>query len=203
MMIVTVPATEHCIIKWSLLINPIRVTESRQFDGGDLMQSLQYINFDWLNYFWIPRPAWLREKAAAALPQSSVWPDAPELAIPDLPALLGNSIDLWLGYAMAHTPARRYAIIQFIDVTDHRLSPINDEGLGSHPYAKAGLQWYTFNEISGSRETIKWSALQARHWVVTFKDNTLDVLAGDAKVVARDVESRSPMSALIDYLRSN
>lgn len=159
MIIVTVPAIEHYIMRRSLAINPIRVTESRQVDGADLMQPLQYVNFDWLNYFWIPRPAWLREKAAVASPQSSVWPDAPELAIPDLPALLGNSIDLWLGYAMAHTPARRYAIVQFTDVIDHRLSPINDEGLGSHPYAKAGLQWYTFNEITGSRETITVSGL--------------------------------------------
>ena len=187
-------------MKWNMAINPLRVTECRQADGAALRKSLQYVNFDWLTYFRIPRPAWLREKAAVTSPQSSVWPDAPELAIPDLPALFCDSIDLWLAYAMAHTPQRRYAIVQFIDVIDHRLSPINDEGLGSHPYATFGLQFYAFNEITGSREAIKWSALQARHWVVTFKDNALDVVAGGAKVVARDVDAGSPMSALIGYL---
>lgn len=137
-----------------------------------------------------------------ASPQSSVWPDAPELAIPDVPALLCDSSDLWLCYAMAHTPARRYAIVQFTDVIDHRLSPINDEGIGSHPYAKTGLQFYAFNEITGSAETIEWSALRARHWAVTFKDNTLDVVAGGAKVVARDVEAGSPTAALIGFLNN-
>jgi hypothetical protein len=134
--------------------------------------------------------------------KSSVWPDAPELAIPDLPALLCDSSDLWLCYAMAHTTAQRYAIVQFIHVIDHHLSPINDEGIGKHPYAKAGLQFYAFNEITGSAETIQWNVLRARHWAVTFKDNTLDVIAESAKVVARDIEAGSPTSALIGFLRN-
>lgn len=138
-----------------------------------------------------------------ASPQSSVWPDAPELAIPDMPALLCDSSDLWLCYAMAHTAAQRYAIVQFTHVIDHRLSPINDEGIGSHPYAKAGLQFYAFNEITGSSETIAWAALRARHWAVTFKDNTLDVVAGGAKVVARDIGAGSSTSALISFLHNN
>lgn len=134
--------------------------------------------------------------------QSSVWPDAPELAIPDLPALYCDSADLWLCYAMARTAAKHYAIIQFTDVIDHRLSPINDEGLGSHPYAKAGLQFYAFNEITGSSETVRWFALRARHWAVTFKDNTLDVVACAAKVMARDIEASNPASALLGFLLS-
>lgn len=129
-------------------------------------------------------------------PQSSVWKDAPELAIPDVPALLCDSSDLWLAYR-SH---RGYAVVQFIDAFDHRLSPINDEGLGSHPYAEAGLQFYAFNEITGSSETIEWSALRARHWAVTFKDNTLDVVASDAKVVARDLQASSPTAALFKVL---
>jgi hypothetical protein len=92
--------------------------------------------------------------------------------------------------------------VQFTHVIDHRLSPINDEGIGSHPYANAGLQFYAFNEITGSSETIEWAALRARHWAVTFKDNTLDVVAGGAKVVARDIEAGSPTSALISFLHN-
>jgi len=129
-------------------------------------------------------------------PQSSVWKDAPELAIPDLPALLCDSDDLWLAYRSD----QGYAIVQFIDVFDHRLSPINDEGLGKHPYASAGLQFYAFNEITVSAETERWAGLKARHWAVTFKDNTLDVVASDAKVVARDLQASSPTAALFDFL---
>jgi hypothetical protein len=128
-------------------------------------------------------------------PQSSVWKDAPEPAIPDVPALLCDSSDLWLAYRSY----RGYAIVQFVDVIDHRLSPINDEGIGKHPYAKAGLQFYAFNEITGSAETAEWSALRARHWSVTFKDNTLDVIASDAKVIARDLHADSPTTALFQF----
>jgi len=127
--------------------------------------------------------------------------DAPELAIPDLPALFCDSTDLWLCYAMAEPAEERYAIVQFTGVIDHRFSPINDQGLGKHPYARAGLQVYAFNEITDSAETIEWSVLRARHWAVTFKDNTLDVIARGAKVVERDVEAGSPTSALIRLLR--
>src|SRR6185503_18067200 len=123
-----------------------------------------------------------------ASPQSSVWKDAPELAIPDVPALICDSEHLWLAYRSY----RGYAIIHFVDVIDHRLSPINDEGIAKHPYFSAGLQFYAFNEIAGSAEALRWSALRARHWVVTFKDNTLDVLATDAKIVARDLQASSP-----------
>jgi hypothetical protein len=136
-------------------------------------------------------------------PQSSVWKEAPEFTVPDLKTLLWDydSGDLWLCYGMAHTSPMRYAIVRFIDVIDHRLSPINDEGIGKHPYAKAGLKFYAFNEITGSREAIEWSVLGARHWAVTFKDDTLDVVASDAKVVATDLQARSPREALICFLR--
>ena len=132
-------------------------------------------------------------------PQSSVWKDAPELAIPDLPALLCNSCDLWLAYR-SH---RGYAIVQFVEVIDHRLSPINDEGIGKHPYASAGLQFYAFNEITGSAECVQWSVLRARHWAVTFKDNTLDVVARDAKVVARDLQASNPTAALLEFIHDD
>jgi hypothetical protein len=138
--------------------------------------------------------------AAMSSPQSSIWRDAPELAIPDLPALLCDSEDLWLCYAIAHSEVERFAIVQFIGVIDHCLSPINDEGLGQHPYYKSGLQFYAFNEITGSAETLKWAVLRARHWAVTFKDDTLDVIASDAKVVATDLPASSPTAALLDFL---
>jgi hypothetical protein len=134
-------------------------------------------------------------------PQSSIWRDAPKLAIPDFPALLCDSKDLWLCYAVAPSESKRYAVVRFIDVIDHRLSPINDEELGHHPYSKAGLKFYEFNEITGSAETIKWAVLKARHWAVTFKDNTLDVIAKNAEVVATDLQASSETEALLDLLR--
>lgn len=132
--------------------------------------------------------------------KSSIWPDAPELAIPDLPTLLCDSDTLWLCYATAHD--RRYAIIKFLDLIDHRLAPINDEGLDQHPYARAGLKHYEFNELTGTPETIKWVVLKARHWVITFKDNTLDVVAEGAQVVATGLSADNATAALLAYLQN-
>jgi hypothetical protein len=133
-------------------------------------------------------------------PKSIVWKDAPQISVPDLKSLHWDSGDLWLCYDIAQASEPRYAIVRFIHVIDHRLSPINDEGLGKHPCFKSGLQFYAFNEITGSAETVRWSVLRARHWVVTFKDDTLDVIAQDAKVIARDLVANSPTTALFQFM---
>jgi hypothetical protein len=134
-------------------------------------------------------------------PYVTIWTDAPELAIPEMPALLSNSQTLWLAYeTIAEPRGEVYAVVRFQDVIDHRLSPINDEGIGEHQYAKFGLQWYGFNEIIGSAEVAKWSVLRPRHWVVTFKDGTLDVLAASACVIARDLRATSPLTALLSAI---
>src|SRR4051812_40848862 len=73
-------------------------------------------------------------------PRVTTWSEAPALAIPDPPALLSDSSNLWLAYETTEEPRGEvYAIVRFRHVIDHRLSPINDEGLGQHPYAGAGL----------------------------------------------------------------
>jgi hypothetical protein len=136
-------------------------------------------------------------------PHATMWTDAPEVAIPEPPALFGDGVDLCLAYGTTAGPAGdACAVVVFRHVIDHRLSPINDEGLGYHPYAAGGLQYYAFNEVLDSAETIRWSALGARHWVVTFKDNTLDVLAQSAQVVASAVNHGDAADALLLVLPS-
>jgi hypothetical protein len=130
-------------------------------------------------------------------PKASIWMAAPEPGIPDVPALLCDSDNLWLAYVVAPSTDERFAVVRFSRVIDHRLSPINDEGLGEHPYAKAGLQWYSFNELTGSEEVNRWAALRARHWVVTFKDNTLDVVAEKAEVVIASIQAKDSLTALL------
>jgi hypothetical protein len=114
-----------------------------------------------------------------ATPHITTWTPAPKYRIPNDPALIADSRSLWLAYpTMAEPYGEMYAVVRFDHVIDHRLSPINDEGIGKHPYVEYGLNWYTFNEVTDSAEAIEWRALNARHWVITFKDNTLDVLTG-------------------------
>ena len=109
----------------------------------------------------------IREAARALTNMSSakatIWKDPPELATPESPALFydANKRDLWLAYAIARSSPLRFAVVRFTDVIDHRLSPINDEGIGKHPYYKAGLHG-SFNELRESEETNYWTALRAR-----------------------------------------
>src|SRR4051812_3214030 len=119
-----------------------------------------------------------------AIPHITTWSPAPKYCIPNDPALLADSRNLWLAYpTMAEPRGEMYAVVRFDHVIGHRLWPVNDEGIGKHPYCKFGLKWYTFNEVIDSPEAIEWKALSARHWVITFKDNTLDVLAESAVVL--------------------
>jgi hypothetical protein len=130
-------------------------------------------------------------------PTASIWSQAPEPGIPEPPALITESNRLWLAYYRAADDEGSIAVVRFTDLIDHRLSSINDEGLGSHPYAGAGLQFYSFNELSGSPETVRWSVLKARHWIITFKDNTLDVIAASGEVIVQSMAASSPLDALL------
>lgn len=131
--------------------------------------------------------------------QSTIWTVAPELGIPESPVLLIKSRILWLAYFERLNES--IAIVRFTDLIDHRLAPIGDEGLGRHPYVVSGLQPYSFNEITGSEECIRWKWSRARHWVVTFKDETLDVVAQNGEVVATGLASASLLEALLSVLR--
>jgi hypothetical protein len=134
-------------------------------------------------------------------PHVITWNEAPKLAIPESPALLSDGSDLWVAYETTAEPRGEiYAIVRFRHVIDHRLSPINDEGIGEHAYALAGLKWYSFNEVIGSAEAARWRALNARHWVIMFKDNTLDVLAENAEVVVDSVRGSDPLAVLLSSL---
>lgn len=131
-------------------------------------------------------------------PTASRFSDAPDVGIPNPPALFADTSSLWLSYET--TTEHSYAIVKFVDVIDHWLSPINDEGLGQHPLHGAGLKFYAFHCVADSPGAKKWQSLGAKHWVVTFKDNTLDVLAVSVEVLERDLDARSASSALLDYL---
>ncbi|MEX3772934.1 hypothetical protein [Pseudomonas sp. MYb118] len=132
--------------------------------------------------------------------KSSIWAVAPELGIPESPALLVESGNLWLAYFQALNES--LAIVRFSGLIDHRLMPIGDEGLGRHPYVLAGLQPYSFNELIGSEETVSRPYSNARHWVITFKDETLDVIARTGEVMASGLAFASPLEALLTFQRS-
>ena len=130
--------------------------------------------------------------------RSQVWDEPPGFALHEDPTLVCDSRQLTLCYELQN-PSGHFAIVEFSGLIDHHLCPINDEGLGSHPYAKAGLQYYEFNELFDSAETKRWKVLRGRHWVITFKDQTLDIVAQEARVAIADTEGKSPLDALLRF----
>ena len=128
--------------------------------------------------------------------RSKIWREPPPLALPDDPAFFSHCDAAWLAYETTGDGAAVYAIVRFDRVIDFHLSPINDEGLGSHPYASLGLRSYEFNELFDTKETRRWDSLSPRHFVITFKDVTIDVVCGDVVVLEIAVPSDSPREAL-------
>jgi len=125
------------------------------------------------------------------------WTEAPRIRIPEGPSLLSDQDALWLSY---ETEPEIHAVVKFQRLIDFRLSPINDEGLGRHPYSASGLVWYTFHEILNSAENLRWHHCGARHWVISFKDNTLDVVATDVSILSHATPAPSPLDALLVVL---
>lgn len=76
------------------------------------------------------------------------------------------------------------------------LTPINDEGPGSHPYAKLWIRYYLFNELIDTVETKRWASIGGRQFAITLKDVTIDVIARSTSVIATDLRSVSANAAL-------
>ena len=128
--------------------------------------------------------------------QAKVWKEAPELALPENPAIVSDCDRVWIAYETAHSEEGTFAIVLFSGVIDFHISPINDEGLGKHPYAALGLRFYTFHELFDTAETKRWSPVGGRQFVITFKDVTIDIIARQPEVIAGAVKSCNPHSAL-------
>ena len=83
-----------------------------------------------------------------------------------------------------------FAVVRFIAPIHHTYGYPNDEGLRQHPLYAFGLERYAFNVIEGSPTVAALSkkdasnfdgdtenGLRIQHWVVTFKDDTLEIVA--------------------------
>lgn len=128
--------------------------------------------------------------------KTKIWSDPPKVAIPNNPAWVSDCDDAWVAYETVSDHQGVYAVVRFGGLVDMHLSPINDEGLGSHPYASIGLRFYEFNELFGTAEIKRWQSLAVRQFVITFKDVTIDVLARSAAVLATELQCGSASAAL-------
>jgi hypothetical protein len=87
------------------------------------------------------------------------------------------------------------ALIRFDGVVCHKFGAPNDESLHAHPLYSRGLQFYEFHEIFGSSDLREQK--EKRHWIITFHDETFEVIAEKASVVSRRIEGENTSAILL------
>jgi hypothetical protein len=117
--------------------------------------------------------------------------DWPQPATVSEPRVLADDTTLSLMY---RTDSDRYAVVRFPLCTYLAFGAPNDEALGGHPLARAGLRHYAVHEVHGSalvrelerRNSIHprhdpTSYLNQRHFVFTFQDSALECVVPSEK----------------------
>ena len=135
------------------------------------------------------------------------WSGAPQMDTgAPLPAIHVAGNELYVAYVTQ--TAGEYAVVLFQGVQQHTYGYPNDEALAGHPLYKLGLQFYAFNEVTDSPQVKELTARNAsvfpgghnpfrsaRHWVVSFHDETLEVI-GSAVSSLGVVQTRSSEEAI-------
>ena len=105
----------------------------------------------------------------------------------------------WDGVAAPERPGLDVwsAVLRFDGVAWHHFGAPNDEGLHSHPLYPVGLGFYGFCEVLDSPRVPDGSAL--RHWIATFHDETLEVVAASASIIARRVDGEETHEIVRQY----
>lgn len=119
--------------------------------------------------------------------------DAPSMAVPPEPLLIADS-ELRVAYraSPALHEQEQWIVTSFARYLHISYGYPNDEALGAHPLAQFGLGFYGVFEVDNSplvqdidrRNAIhprhaKGAFASIRHWIITFQDETLDVLSRD------------------------
>jgi len=89
------------------------------------------------------------------------------------------------------------AVLRFDGVAWHHFGAPNDERLHSHPLYPLGLGCYGFWEVLDSPRVPAASVL--RHWIATFHDETLEVVAASASVISRRVDGEETHEIIRQY----
>lgn len=123
------------------------------------------------------------------------WSDAPHFPTWAHPSAYYNGSDLLLCFEAAEENS--YSVVVFSGVIEYIVQPFTDETLGYHPFYKYGLKQYEFNVINFSPKTEKWASLKAIHYVITFKDETHDLIARGCEVILQTVSAKTKHEAIL------
>ena len=102
------------------------------------------------------------------------------------PAIATTEFDLVVAY---RTNRGDFAIVRFVDIDQVVFGYPNDEALAGHALYAQGLRYYAIYEVTGSPKIRALDEANnvvfpgsnvfkdAHHWIATFKDSTLEVVA--------------------------
>ena len=134
----------------------------------------------------------------------SEWTDAPSMDVgAPMPGILAIDGNLFVAYILSESFEENevFGVVRFKGVMQHTFGYPNDEALGAHPLYESGLNFYSFNYIEGSpyikelderNSTIFPDSKGAycrrfKHWVVTFHDETLEVIGSSVEFVGSGI----------------
>ena len=113
------------------------------------------------------------------------------------PALCSDETGLVCAYVTVPPKSESTTVIRFEGLLHYEMGYPNDEALHAHPLYRFGLRPYGFYVVENSpliaeldrrnevqKRHVAGSYLKRfRHWVITFHDETLEVVARNAQVV--------------------
>ena len=138
--------------------------------------------------------------AMNATPKVAKWgePPAMDAGAPN-PALYSDETGLSCAYVIGatHSESGSSAILHFDGVLYYAMGYPNDEVLNAHPLYGKGLQFYDFHVVENSplivdldrrnqvhKQHVAGNYVKRfRHWIITFHDETLEVVARNARFV--------------------
>lgn len=135
-----------------------------------------------------------------ATPKVLKWGEPPTMdAGTPMPAVYSDHTGLTCAYVIgaAHSESGSTAILHFEGVLYYTMGYPNDEVLNAHPLYENGLGFYGFHVVENSplvadldrrnqlhkRHVAGAYMKRFRHWIITFHDETLEVVAGNARFV--------------------
>lgn len=135
-----------------------------------------------------------------AIPKVVKWSEPPAMdAGAPVPAVYSDKTGLKCAYVIGatHPESGSSAILHFASVLYYAFGYPNDEVLNTHPLYANGLGFYDFHAVENSpliadldrrnqvhrRHVAGAYATGFRHWIITFHDETLEVVARNARFV--------------------
>ncbi len=121
------------------------------------------------------------------------WSAPPQMDVgAPLPSVRADGDRLFVAY-LRRAPEATGAIIRFDGVAEYHFGAPNDERLHEHPLYSVGLRFYGFYEVRGSA---RLRDQKKKHWIATFHDETLEVIADSATIVAEKIEGENTRAML-------